>query len=606
MEGVATAGWLAGQAWRRDWLVGTGFFALAVLVYVPALGQYWTADDPPILASIAIHGIWKHFTSPAVWAWHQPEPPMWGVFTPWIMLSMGLDWYLGKLNPFVAYVHQLMALGFTATLLYLVLRRFFSRLSAGVACLLFLLTPPVHEAAHYLMERHYIEGLALFLASLLFYERAIQANTARHCSRCSWALASALLYFLACSAKEIYVPLAALLPLLPWSNWRTRWTMLLPHGIAAMAYLGWRAYMLSLSYLFGYGGGEIKLGIVRLLDVVRLGLTLNHMAADWQKGILVSLSLLVLFALGRSSKMAWLRALALVALAVVPLFPLLGMLQIRLYFLPMLVGAIGCAFVLEWFLDWSGRYHLTRLKVPMAIPRKPLLMGVVLFMAAPLGPAIITPHESTQKPMLDRFAQEGRFALHAITQNALLHPISWPINFWWYFSALATLRSAVLHDAQFPAICYDPCVCSALDPRHAVRAMRSGLQSTLWPVSRDSRVCGDRTSPLAVHLSVERSKGYPMLHWRLGPYGLDGFFELRLEDVENKVIGQYYPVRPIGMHPIGHGRFKVSVRWVSSLGWSSVSPPFLLTPGMPPVDWSRALPPGPSQQTSTMAPPPPS
>ena len=593
---------MAGQAWRRDWLVGAGLFALASLVYAPVLGQYWTADDPPILASIATHGIWAHFTSPAVWAWHQPEPPMWGVFTPWVMLSMGLDWHLGGLDPFAAYFHHLMTLGLTVALLYLVLRRFFSRLAAGTACILFLLTPPVREAAHYLMERHYIEGLGLFLACMLCYECAVQAKPTKAGGDLRWAVASGSLYFAACTAKEIYAPLAALLPLLPWGTWRRRWIMLLPHAVAALLYLTWRTYMLSPDYVLGYGGGQVQLGLEQWLNVWRIGLIVNHLAASWQRGALTILGVLLLCAMARASKMAWLRALALVALTVLPLFPLLGMLQIRLYFLPMLVGVVGCAFVLDWLVELAARYRLTTADGTVVISHGQVAAVLVALLAAPLVPAVVEPHETIQRPMLARFGQEGRFALRANAQEALVHPISWPIDFWWYFTALSRLRHDVLHDDQFPAICYDPCFCSTMAPRQAVRAMPGALQPTLWPVSRDAGICGDRASPLTVHLAMDGRKGYPILRWRLGPYGEDGYFALHLEDTEHKVAGQYYPVRPTGMHPVGHGHLVVTVRWYSTAGWSTVSPPFVIVPGMPAIDWSRPLQPHPAQQARVNTP----
>lgn len=604
MKKLAAMGQRLVRSGPREWLILLGLFALPWLLYGSVLGQFWNIDDPAILASIASHGIWGHFIDPRVWAWHLPEPPIWGVFTPWVMLSMGLDWHLGGLDPRVAYLHHLLALGLTMVLLYLVLHRFFSRLAAGTACVLFMVTPPVHEVAHFLMERHYIEGLGLFLLAMLLYQRALRAAAGRSGGGWPWAVASAVVYLAACSAKEIYAPLAALLPLLPWGTWRQRWVMLLPHGVAAVAYMVWRVYMLSPDYALGYGGGQIELGLEQWLNVWRIGLILLHMEAPWQRGLLSVLAVLFLCAMGRASVMAWLRALALPLLTVLPLFPLLGMLQIRLYFLPMLVLMIGCAFVLDWLLGLTMRWRITRADGTVAAPPRQLLVAaLVVCMAAPLLPRLIEPFESFQRPMLARFEAEGRFALQANAQQGLVHPISWLTDYWWYFTALAVLRSAVLHDTQFPAVCYDPCFCSARAPRQGVHFMAGGLQqATLWPVSRDIAVCGDRSAPLSVHLAMDSTKGYPILRWRLGPYGADGSFALHLEDTEHKVIGQYYSVHPIGQHPVGHGRITVTIRWLSSAGWSTVSPPFAIAPGMAPIDWSRPRQAGTRQQVSVPRP----
>lgn len=586
----------------REWLILLGLFALPWLLYGSVLGQFWTADDPPLLASLARHGIWAHFIDPRVWAWHLPEPPMWGVFTPWVMLSMGLDWHLGGLDPRIAYLHHLLALGLTMVLLYLVLHRFFSRLAAGTACVLFMVTPPVQEAAHYLMERHYIEGLGLFLLGMLLYQRALHTAQGRS-GGWPWAVASAVVYLAACSAKEIYAPLAALLPLLPWGTWRQRWVLLLPHGVAAVLYMVWRVYMLSPDYVLGYGGGQVELSLGQWLNVWHTGLILLNMEAPWQRGLLGVLAILLLCAMVRASVMAWLRALALPLLTVLPLFPLLGMLQIRLYFLPVLVLMIGCAFVLDWLLGLTMHWRNIRTDGTEAIPPGQLVAALVVCMAAPLLPRVIEPHESIQQPMLARFEAEGRFALQANTHQGLVHPISWPIDFWWYFTSLAAVRSSVLHDTQFPAVCYDPCFCSATAPRQGVHVMAGGLQqATLWPVSRDVAVCGNRSAPLTVHLAMDTSKVYPILRWRLGPYGADGYYALHLEDTEHKVIGQYYPVRPIGQHPVGHGRITVTIRWLSATGWSTVSPPFAIAPGMSPIDWGRPQHAGIQKQASAIRP----
>ena len=570
------------------YIIGVGLLITVYLIFGGILGQYWTADDPPLLASIVHNGIWRHFYDPVAWAYHLPEPPMWGVFTPWVMLSMGIDLWLGGLDPHIAYFHQLLSFWVAIFLLYAVLKRFFTTQAALYACLIFAVTPPARESAHYLMERHYIEGLALLLGSFLLYGRAFEKGSGRW--MWAWACASALLYLAACLAKEIYAPLAALLPLMPWGSWRRRWVMLVPHALAGMIYILCRSYMLSPEYMIGYGGGHIKIDFQSWLNIWNVGLILNRIAAPWQKAILSLSGLLVMVFLGRSL-MGWLRALALLALVVLPLYPMLDMLQIRLYFLPCLALIIGQAFVLDslirksrWRLPWIGR-NTAGSRWTLDLRLMTPIVGVLYLLL--FLPSFILPHQTISMEALKRFRQEGEHALRAKATEALVHPTSWPLDFWWYFTGLSALRQEILHVPAAPPICYDPCVCSRLEPHSSRKFGPNGEMMTLWPVSHDAAVCGDTTSPLVVNISLDESKGYPIMEWKLGPYGNAGYYELLMIEKSSRVTGFGYPVRPKGKHPVGHGRFVVRVRWLSFEGWSTVSPPFSIAPGMQPIHWLR-------------------
>lgn len=567
-------------------ITAIGLLVAVFLCFGSVLGQYWTADDPPLLASIVHNGIWSHFYDPAIWAYHLPEPPMWGVFTPWVMLSMGIDWWFGKFDPHFAYIHQLLSFWAALILLYVVLRRFFTFSASLYVCVLFAASPPARESVHYIMERHYIEGLALFLGSVMLYDHAL----AKESGRWPWACASALLYLTACLAKEIYAPLAALLPLLPWGTWRQRWVLLTPHAVMAALYISWRAYMLSPDFMLGYGGGHIQLNLHNWLNIWNVGLLLNLMAAPWQKGILSLTGLLFVACLGGNWR-AWLRTLALLVLTVLPLYPLLDMLQIRLYYLPLLALIIAQGFVFDWFVR-RERWHLPLGKgrfTGFALAFDGLwissVVGVVF--ALLFVPSLILPHQSISKEALSRFRQEGEHALHASATEALVHPTTWPLDFWWYFTALAALRYEKMHDLFVPPVCYDPCICSRLQPHEAIKFSPKGKTRTLWPVSYDPEVCGDETSPLSLNITLDESRGYPIMQWKLGPYGSNGYYELLFFEKNTHVAGFGYPVRPNGKHPVGHGRLIVRVRWLSFEGWSSVSPPFEIAPGMEPINWSR-------------------
>lgn len=577
----------------QDRFVAIGLFIVAFVLYGSVLWQYWTVDDPAILATIATHGIWGHFISPQTWAWHQPEPPVWGVFTPWVMFSIGIDWYLGGLDPHLANLHHLLSLGGVMVLLYVVLRRFFSQLAALVACLLYLVTQPIHEAAHVLMERQYIEGLGLFLIAILCYEKALAKDRISK-PEWLWVSASAFCYLTACSAKEVYAPLAALLPLLPWGTFRRRLIMLSPHCAAALLYLAWRAYMLAPENPFVYGGVKPQVGLGSWMQFLEQGLILNfqHVPLHWSRWIVIALGILLALALAHATKMTWIRALALLVLSLLPSYSLLHFPQVRLYFLPMLVLMIGYSYLIDWLLEVVGVYQLREKDGGIAISGYWLGAFIVLFgMVAPLVPGTVSPVIFSTRKVFLQFKREGEFMMHAPATNAVVHPAMLQAWFWWYFTPLGYLRSLVLGEKQAPAVCYDPCICSARSPHPgSMRYMKGKLRPTLWPVSRDLDICGDRESPLLVHLELDESRSYPLLKWRLGPYSENGTYELILYETERNVYASFGMVHAEDRFPFAHGHYQVMVRWQSDEGWSTVSPAFTITSGMEPIHWARSFP----------------
>jgi hypothetical protein len=105
------------------------------------------------------------------------------------------------------------------------------------------------------MVRHYIE--AALLATLAIGAWAAALRQAPGAKVWPFSLLSAALYFAACMAKEIAVPLALLIPLLPASRGRPidlveRVRLAIPHAVALVLYLGIRVAVLG-PPLGGYG-----------------------------------------------------------------------------------------------------------------------------------------------------------------------------------------------------------------------------------------------------------------------------------------------------------------------------------------------------------------
>jgi|GEM_PF-1280771 len=201
-------------------------------LYLPVLDQWWSYDDPCLLEYLHQIGPFQGFYSPA-------NKLATDFYTPLQSLSLGLDYQWFGANPRAFYWHHLLA--FMAVLIagYGVFIQFLSPLIASMVLSLFVMTIPATEAIHYLMVRHYIEGLALALLSIWWYLQAIKRQ------KLWWAIFGSLLYLFAALAKEIYVPLVVLLPILSRSPLTIRLRLLIPFVIVALIYSLLRLHILG-------------------------------------------------------------------------------------------------------------------------------------------------------------------------------------------------------------------------------------------------------------------------------------------------------------------------------------------------------------------------
>ena len=272
--------------------------AAAWVLYVSVLRLWWTHDDFFHLRYLLTRRPFWYLFDASV---HRELPGR--VLTPWLFLSIDLDRRLFGLEPHAFYVHQLAALSVCVAALYGVARLWLARVWAAIAVWIFLIGPVTASLASMLMVRHYVETIVLAALSVAAWARAVRGPPRAW----RWAWLSAALYFAACMAKEIAVPLFVLLPLLPApgprrAGVRERIRRALPHAFASAVYLVLR-YVLLGALFTGYGFA------VRLSDVPALALELPAKIA----GELVG---------GRASVAAIVFALALVAgITTLLLFP---------------------------------------------------------------------------------------------------------------------------------------------------------------------------------------------------------------------------------------------------------------------------------------------
>ena len=223
------------------WVFPILLVIIVFLDYRSVLDSFWLSDDTQILKNAISYHPWQYFFSPKAWQELSANN-----FTPWVSLSFDLDWKIFGLYPYGFYLHHLVSLCLLAVTAYVVLGLWFSNQLSFFAVLLFVVSSPFAEAAQTLMVRHYIEGMLFALLAVYTFVKSIRNNN-------RWLIMPAVfLYLLACSAKEIYVPLIFLLFLLPEGGWRQRWSRVLPFMACTGFYILWRWFMLG-SLWGGYG-----------------------------------------------------------------------------------------------------------------------------------------------------------------------------------------------------------------------------------------------------------------------------------------------------------------------------------------------------------------
>jgi len=240
----------AGESWWIEAGIALAFAGIAWALYHPVLRLWWMYDD--------VHHLHHLITGRPGWYLFdgaELRRTTEGVLTPLLFLSLDVDRRLFGLAPYFFYLHQLLVFLLCPAALYGVLRLWLPRLWAAVGAGVFLIGPVIAVLPQLLYVRHYVE--AILLASLAV---AAWVGALRRTGTAAWALAglSAALYFAASMAKEIAVPLAVLLPLLPEpaggprTDLAARLRLVLPHAAMLALYLALRYAVLG-TLLGGYG-----------------------------------------------------------------------------------------------------------------------------------------------------------------------------------------------------------------------------------------------------------------------------------------------------------------------------------------------------------------
>ncbi len=461
----------------------------------PALGAWWIQDDPCHLALIVEHGVWQPF-------FHSI-----GFFlTPLLNLSLGFDLALFGPEPRAFYGHQMVSFSVLIVVAYGFLRAYLKPAGAALALALFAISVPAFAVARLLMNRHYLEGLILALASLALYRRSVAGGRLR------LAILAALLYLLATTAKEVFVPLIVLLPFVASGDRRRRWCHGLPFALAAGVYGLWRLAMLGWSNsLSGYGalGGELRLSAL-LDDIPRLlGLTQPWQFAAGVTGVTAAL---ILSRRSRSGALAI--GAGLVALTA-PLIPVVARLEPRHLFLWAFAAAAVLAAAIE-----APALRLDR------CPPLRALCGTLLLMLA-LASLARSNFRRNLGPVLDRHRSEGSFVLEDSRQGLLLTTV----NHSTFLQCLAQLRRDIAGKPGGPGFCGDACYCSEQLPagggqttgQRRWRYAEGRLTVVEDPAGAGCALAGGQ----ALEIDLAHDRAGKRMSWTFGPY-LEGVYEVLL------------------------------------------------------------------------------
>ena len=323
----------------RAGLAALVLLTLVLLVNAGVFGANWRWDDTQILLHSHQYSFWQDFTRPEVWQQFSPAN-----LTPWLIFSFEVDIILFGLTPGAFYLHQLLAIAAAALMLFLCLQLWCRPIFAAAGAVMFVIGLPTMLVAEQLMTRHYIEGLVFALIAVYAFVLYVRSGRVWLC------LLALLMYVLAISAKEIYVPLPALLLLVPDADWRRRLKASIPFFVLTGLYALWRGYMLN-SFSGGYVDSSEYLTSAFVGDVISSFATFPALltGAAWPVFVVLVAGLWLIYIVGQK-RFPW-RALLVVALVLLPLVPLVRSPGIVLADRYLLLPWVMLSFSLAWCAD---------------------------------------------------------------------------------------------------------------------------------------------------------------------------------------------------------------------------------------------------------------
>ena len=536
-------------------------------LYHSSLTGWWRWDDTQILKLAFMYSPRDYFFFPDAYQGLSLKN-----FTPWLIFSFDLDLCLFGMHPLPFYVHQLMMIGLAGWGTFILLRLWLPALWAGLGSGLCLVGAPVGTMAQQLMTRHYIAGLVFSLFGLYLYIRAVREERVR------LSLCGALLYLMAMSAKEVYVPLLMVCLFWPENNFRTRLTAAVPYFISLTVYLLWRHYML------GAVGGGYPLEWTAILYVpAHVGKAL--FGTHWTALAAGLLSAFILaFGVYRCSRKTLVFSLVLAMSVFGPLIPLGGSVSQGRYLLVVWwsLCMVLCTILGRWDWKWT---------------RRPLIPYGLLGLIALT--VLTSSHPGNQgHPMAERFDAVGRFVWRLDNGQQVLYSPRISL-FSHYFEGLLWLKQRLQKPSPPVVIMGDEMELASLrESRNTVWAYSAqgnrvrNISGTINDILKrwKSRL---RVKPLRIKLSYGSDK---VVHWQCGPYqkgrytfiSCDKGTHVSCKSCKDQGMSKF-PLSPAGQWRVNlRQTLCFYLRYDSPEGWTTYSSLLRFDPvSRAPLAWSR-------------------
>ncbi len=533
-----------------------------ILLNHSALAGSWRWDDPSILLHIHTNSFIGDFLEPEVWQSFSPAN-----LTPWLTFSYEIDLILFGLSPAFFYGHQLIALSAAAFSLFFLLSLWTRKVFALFGAALFLCGTPSFLIAQQLMTRHYVEGLVFCLFSLICFVMYLRQR------RASLLIISTLLYVLAATAKETYVPLVLLLPLMPESNWKTRLFAALPHVCIALLYTAWRSYMLE-NLGGGYIGASDYLSFGSISNVASTFLTFPALLFGDYWFVAVFLYLF-LFAATAITNRAVLRHFFLVGFLVcTPLVPLVSFPGITIADRYLLLPWVAICFSVAWFCDRLSQNLIRDRGAGITIWCSPILV---------LALASVVAGKQTLASVLviaNSYDKQGEF-IWQNNEEQIYQPSPELLASYWYVTDLSTFKSRLIENSSSPQPVVDYYFEQPTSTRPWVyQSACNCLEQENYSVADAVSLSRDKADQNA-ELSMEYQYNNSYFTWRFGPYD-SGQFHIVSTDLG------LVPAPPAG-------RLRVSLdectsfflRYTSPEGWTTYSEEQRISISSQTTTWER-------------------
>ena len=214
-----------------------------LFLHLPLSHAGFIIDDPQYVWFSARNSIYNIFFDPPTYMYINPSN-----FTPMLGLTFKIDSYFFKANPTGYNLHSFLSLFLTASMLYVFLRLYASRIAAFCGTILFIVNPATVAVTGWLSTRHYIEGMFWALLTLYLVKTHDRENLKK-----SRYILSGITYLIASLYKEVYVILPAVAFLILNGSVYERFKKILPLWMGLLIYIPYRIYMLG-GRVGGYPG----------------------------------------------------------------------------------------------------------------------------------------------------------------------------------------------------------------------------------------------------------------------------------------------------------------------------------------------------------------